>query len=88
MENKKNPAKMNWKQWAACYIGSLSLGGLVWYGTNNTWLGFGAILAFTAFFVFYISGRNIKAERAAQQPDPANMTRQQRRDLERKNNKK
>ncbi len=79
---------MTWKQWALCYAGSLLIGGLVWFGTGNTWIAFGAILAFTAFFVFYLSGQRIKAERAAVQPDPGNLTRQQRRELERKNNKK
>lgn len=88
MEKKKNPLVLSWKQWLLCYAGSLALGGLVWLGTGNTWLAFGAIMAFTAAFVFYFSGQRIKADRAAAQPDLSTLSRQQRRELDRKNNKK
>ena len=88
MEKKKNLLILSWKQWLLCYAASLALGGMVWFGTGNTWLAFGAIMASTAAFVFYLSGQKIKAERTTAQPDPSTLSRQQRRELDRKNNKK
>ncbi|MEL3890982.1 hypothetical protein V6B08_11945 [Ferrovibrio sp. MS7] len=86
MEKKKNPVKLTWQQWITCYVASMAGGGLTWYLSGNVWLGGGVLAVITAIYVFYLSGRAIRAQKL-QEVDPATMTRQQRRAMERKKNK-
>lgn len=87
MKQKRNPVKLTWQQWIICYVGSVTGGGLTWYATGNVWLGGGVLAVITAVYIFYLAGKATQAERA-DVVDQANMTRQQRRALDRKNNKK
>ena len=87
MNKKRNPVKLTWQQWVTCYIASMAGGGATWYLTGNVWLGGGVLAVITAAYVFYLSGRAIKADRA-EVVDVSSMTRQQRRAMERKNTKK
>lgn len=84
MTQKKNLVKLTFKQWVICYVGALGLGGLAWYATGNSLIGGGVLIAFTAIYVFYLSGK-VKIETAP--PDVTKMSRQQRREYERKTNK-
>ncbi|WP_428247457.1 hypothetical protein [Ferrovibrio sp.] len=86
MQKKKNPVKLTWQQWLTCYAASMTGGGVTWYLTGNVWLGGGVLAVITAIYVFYLSGRAIRAEKG-QEVDPATLSRQQRRAIERKKNK-
>lgn len=78
---KKEKVNLTLRQWAICYIGALGLGGLTWWATGNSWLGGGAVVAFTAVYVFWLAGR--MEPKPARDP-AAGLTRQQKRDLKRK----
>ena len=83
MKNNKS-VKLSLKQWLICYAGSLGSGGLVWWATGNPWIGGGVLVGFTAVYVFSLAG---KAKGAEGPVNPADLSRQQRRALDRKNKK-
>lgn len=87
MKQKRNPVKLTWQQWIVCYVGSVTGGGLTWYATDNVWLGGGVLAVITAVYIFYLAGKATRGQQV-DVVDPANLSRQQRRALERKNNKK
>lgn len=84
MENKR-PLRLTLKQWAMCYAGSLGFGGVTWWATGSPWLGGGVLVGFTAVYVFNLAGR---ARDAADPAAPEELSRQQRRALNRKNKDK
>ena len=80
MEEKKK-VKLTLGQWATCYAGALGFGGVTWWATGNSWLGAGVLIAFTAAYVFWLSGRSLPKPA----PDPSRgLSRQQKRELKRK----
>lgn len=78
-KNKKY--KLSLKEWLVCYAGSLGFGGLAWWATGNPWIGGGVLVAFTAAYVFYLSGRAPKEVRPV---STEGLSRQQKRELKRK----
>jgi hypothetical protein len=86
MAEKRKPIKLTLQQWLVCYVASVSGGAFVWYSTGNPWLGGGVLVFITAFYVFYLSGKANKAQ-VPDEVEPAGLSRQQKRALERKKNK-
>lgn len=83
---EKKKVKLTLTQWAVCYAGSLGSGGLAWWVTGNPWIGGGVLVAFTAAYVFYLSGKAIEAQRQVVATE--GLSRQQKRALERKSKSK
>lgn len=79
-ERKK--VELTFRQWVICYLGSLGLGGLAWWGTGSPWIGGGVLVAFTAVYVFWLAGKFAPAKTTPGSPE--GLSRQQRREMERK----
>jgi hypothetical protein len=73
---------MTFREWAICYAGALSFGGISWWATGSQWTGLGVIVIFTAVYVMLLKSR--KAAALPQEVSTETMTRQQRRAHERK----
>ena len=79
----KKKYRMTLKEWAICYVGALGLGAVGWAATGNQWVGFGSIVIFTAGYVLWLKAKKAAAEPAVISTD--NLSRQQKRELRRKN---